>query len=82
MATCSSVDKTGINEVLKRPEIKEALKQDRITKEISLVEELLAEISKNTKVSRPTVSQALDVLMRLKKVKRVGQGRTTRYSKI
>jgi len=47
MATCSSVDKTGINEVLKRPEIKEALKQDRITKEISLVEELLAEISKN-----------------------------------
>lgn len=39
------------------------------------------EIAKNTKVARPTVSQALDVLMRLKKVKRIGQGRTTRYSK-
>jgi len=40
------------------------------------------EISKNTKVTRPTVSQALDVLLRLKKVQRIGQGRTTRYSKI
>ena len=47
LATCSSVDKTGINEVLKRPETKEALKQDRIAKEVNLVEELLAEISKN-----------------------------------
>jgi Fic family protein len=40
------------------------------------------EISKAAKVARPTVSQALDVLMRLKKVERVGQGRTTRYRKI
>ena len=40
------------------------------------------EISKMTGVARPTVSQALDVLIRLKKVKRIGQGRTTRYSKI
>ncbi|MCX6736043.1 MAG: Fic family protein [Candidatus Parcubacteria bacterium] len=40
------------------------------------------EISKNTGVARPTVSQALDVLLRLKKVKRLGQGRTTRYTKI
>lgn len=40
------------------------------------------EISKATKVTRPTVSQALDVLLRLKKVQRIGQGRTTRYSKI
>ena len=47
LATCSSVDKTGINEVLKRPETREALKQDRITKEINLVELLLEEISKN-----------------------------------
>ena len=39
------------------------------------------EISKATKVTRPTVSQALDVLMRLKKVRRIGQGRTTRYSR-
>lgn len=40
------------------------------------------EISKKTKVARPTVSQALDTLLRLKKVERVGQGRTTRYRKI
>ena len=40
------------------------------------------EISKVTKVARPTVSQALDILLRLKKVERVGQGRTTRYKKI
>jgi len=39
------------------------------------------EISKNTKVARPTVSQALDTLLRLKKVERIGQGRTTRYKK-
>jgi Fic family protein len=39
------------------------------------------EISKATKVARPTVSQALDTLLRLKKVERVGQGRTTRYKK-
>lgn len=40
------------------------------------------EISKQTKVARPTVSQALDTLLRLKKVERIGQGRTTRYRKI
>lgn len=40
------------------------------------------EISEATKVSRPTVSQALTALMRLKKVERVGQGRTTRYRKL
>lgn len=37
------------------------------------------EISKATDVARPTVSQALDTLLRLKKVERIGQGRTTRY---
>lgn len=40
------------------------------------------EISQATGVSRPTVSQALTVLVRLKKVERVGQGRTTRYRKV
>ncbi len=34
-----------------------------------------------TGVARPTVSQALDVLLRLKKIERIGQGRTTRYRK-
>jgi protein pelota len=46
LATCSSVDKTAINEVLKRPETREALKQARASKEANLVEELLTEISK------------------------------------
>ena len=41
-----------------------------------------AEISKNAKVARPTINQALDKLMRLKKVERIGLGRTTRYKKI
>jgi len=47
LATCSSVDKTAINEVLKRNEVREILKQDRIAKEVNLVESLLIEISKN-----------------------------------
>ena len=46
-ATCNSTGKNGINEVLRRPEVKAALQQDRIAKEINLVEELLTEISKN-----------------------------------
>jgi len=41
-----------------------------------------AEIAKATSVARPTVSQALDVLLRLKKIERLGQGRTTRYRKV
>lgn len=40
------------------------------------------EIAKATGVARPTVSQALDVLLRLKKIERIGQGRTTRYKKV
>jgi Fic family protein len=40
------------------------------------------EIAKATGVARPTVSQALEVLLRLKKIERIGQGRATRYRKI
>ncbi len=40
------------------------------------------EIAKKTKVARPTVSQALDKLLRLKKVERIGLGRSTRYRKL
>lgn len=47
----------------------------------SVVEATPGDITKATGVARPTVSQALDVLMRLKKVERIGQGRTTRYKK-
>lgn len=40
------------------------------------------EISQATNVTRPTVSQAINVLLRLKKIERLGQGRTTRYRKM
>ena len=40
------------------------------------------EISKKAKIARPTVSQALDKLLKLKKIERIGLGRTTRYRKI
>lgn len=40
------------------------------------------EISERTKVAYPTVRQALDKLMRLKKIERLGQGRSTSYRKL
>lgn len=40
------------------------------------------EIAKATNVARPTINQALDKLLRLKKVERIGQGRTTHYKKL
>ncbi|MBI2135039.1 mRNA surveillance protein pelota [Candidatus Woesearchaeota archaeon] len=51
LATCSSVGENAINEVLKRPETEEALKQDRISKEYKIVEELFTEIAKNNMAS-------------------------------
>lgn len=40
------------------------------------------EIARAANVARPTVSQALGVLLRLKKIERIGQGRTTRYRQL
>ena len=40
------------------------------------------EIVKKTKIARPTVRQALDTLLRLKKIERIGLGRSTRYKKL
>ena len=40
------------------------------------------EIMEKTKIVRPTVNQILDKLIRLKKIERLGQGRSTRYRKI
>ncbi|MFH1665884.1 MAG: Fic family protein [Candidatus Omnitrophota bacterium] len=37
------------------------------------------EISKQTQVVRPTVNQALDRLLKLKRIERIGMGRSTRY---
>ncbi len=39
-------------------------------------------ISEKTKVAYPTVRQAIGKLMRLKKIERIGQGRSTSYRKI
>jgi len=47
LATCSSATKNGIEEVIKRPEVREALKQERTAKEMNKVEELFVEIAKN-----------------------------------
>ncbi|MBW2996100.1 mRNA surveillance protein pelota [Candidatus Woesearchaeota archaeon] len=47
LATCSSVGDNAINEILKRPETKEVLRQDRISKEARIVEELLTEVAKD-----------------------------------
>ena len=46
-ATCSSVSVSGINEVLKRPELKDVLQKDRASKEMKLVDDLMENISKD-----------------------------------
>ncbi|MBI5388847.1 mRNA surveillance protein pelota [Candidatus Woesearchaeota archaeon] len=46
LATCNHVGKNGIAEVLKRPEVKAVLKQDRTAQEMAIVDEFLAEISR------------------------------------
>lgn len=48
-ATCNHVGKQGITELLKRTELKKVLVQERTAQEEQLVEELLENISKNTK---------------------------------
>jgi Fic family protein len=40
------------------------------------------EISANARVARPTVNQVLSKLLQLKKIERIGLGRSTRYRKI
>lgn len=47
LSSCSAVGKNSFSEILKREEIKSALKQDRITKEVNNVESVLSEISKD-----------------------------------
>jgi DNA-binding MarR family transcriptional regulator len=49
---------------------------------ITVSEATPAEISEHAKVARPTINQALDKLLRLKKIERIGSGRATRYKKI
>ena len=47
LSTCSSADKTAIDEVLKRPELKTALKNAKIHEELNIINKFLTEISKN-----------------------------------
>src|SRR3989338_5568835 len=46
LATCSSVGKNAIEEVLKRPELGEVLRMQRAAEESRLVEQLMVEIAK------------------------------------
>ncbi|MBR9682992.1 mRNA surveillance protein pelota [Candidatus Woesearchaeota archaeon] len=47
LATCGSVSENAIDEVLKKPELQNALKKSRVREEELLVEELLVEITKD-----------------------------------
>lgn len=47
-----------------------------------VTEATAGKISKATGVARPTINQAVDKLLRLKKVERIGLGPTTRYRKL
>ncbi|KKW36495.1 MAG: Filamentation induced by cAMP protein Fic [Candidatus Giovannonibacteria bacterium GW2011_GWA2_53_7] len=58
-------------------------KQLAVWRYLETAEEATAgDVAKATTVARPTVSQAVEVLLRLKKIERIGQGRTTRYRKV
>lgn len=72
-------------ELLSKENIEKLLspKQLAVWKYLStVIEATPAELSKATTVARPTINQALDKLLRLKKIERIGLGRTTRYSAI
>jgi len=45
LATCSSADKTAINEVLKRDEVREVLASDRTARELRFVEDLMKAVN-------------------------------------
>jgi Fic family protein len=60
-----------------------SVKQLAVWKYLQTVEEATPkEIERKTKISRPTVNQIVDKLIRLKKIERLGQGRSTRYRKL
>lgn len=72
-------------ELLSKENIEKLLstKQLAVWQYLQQVEETTTgEIIKKTKIARPTVKQALDKLLRLKKIERIGLGRSTRYRKL
>ncbi|MBI3589114.1 MAG: Fic family protein [Candidatus Liptonbacteria bacterium] len=72
-------------ELLSKEKIEKILtkKQLAVWELLQKVEEASpGEIAKQTKVAQPTVRQALDKLLRLKKIERIGLGRSTKYRKL
>ncbi|MFH0771428.1 MAG: Fic family protein [Candidatus Omnitrophota bacterium] len=72
-------------ELLSKENIEKILstKQLAVWRYLQTVDEAApGEIAKKAKVARPTVNQALDKLLRLKKAERIGLGRSTRYRKL
>jgi protein pelota len=47
LASCNSVGQNAINEVLSRPEVQTALKDDRVIREVAAIDELFAEINRS-----------------------------------
>ncbi|MFT4297800.1 MAG: mRNA surveillance protein pelota [Candidatus Woesearchaeota archaeon] len=70
LATCSSVDESAFNELIKRDEVKQALSKERAKDEFEIVDRLFAEISKQGKctygfdyVREKAESGAVEVLL-------------------
>lgn len=60
-ATCSSIDESVINEILKRPELKTVLDKDKSARESALIEELLDAVrTDNAAYGLKHVSEKLD----------------------
>ena len=69
-------------ELLSKENIEKILSEKQIVvwQYIEKVKETsVRDILENTKVARPTVKQATEVLLRLKKIERIGLGRSVRY---
>ena len=60
-----------------------SLKQLAVWRYIESLDEVApGDIAKQTDIARPTVNQALEKLLQLKRIERIGLGRSTRYRKV
>ena len=72
-------------ELLSKENIEKILseKQLIVWRYIETVKETnIRDVVENTKIARPTVKQAIESLLKLKKIERVGLGRSVRYRKV
>jgi len=72
-------------ELLSKENIEKILSEKQLTvwQYIEKVKETsTGDIIENTKIGRPTVKQALEALLKLKRIERIGLGRSSRYRKI